>query len=72
MGEIAKNVQEKRLKRYGHVMRREEHYVERRVMEMKEQGRRKRGRPKRRWLGRVKDDIKEKGLSGEEVYDRAT
>ena len=34
--------------------------------------RRKRGRPKRRWLDKAKDDIKEKGLSGEEVYDRAT
>ena len=29
-------------------------------------------RIKRRWLDRVRDDIKEKGLSGEEVYDRAT
>ena len=28
-------------------------------------GRRKRGRPKRRWLDRMRDDIKEKGLSGE-------
>ena len=40
---------------------------------MKGQGRRKRGKPKRRWLDRVRDDIKEKGLSsGEEVYDRVT
>ena len=31
---------------------------------MKVQGRRKRGRSKRRWLDRVRDDIKEKGLSG--------
>ena len=51
--------------------KREKHYVGRRVMEMKVQGRRKRGRPKRRWLDKVKDDIKEKGLSAEEVYDRA-
>ena len=29
------------------------------------------GRPKRRWLDKVKDDIKEKGLSAD-VYDRAT
>ena len=36
------------------------------------QGRRKRGRPKRRWLDKIKDDIKEKGLSADEVYDRAT
>ena len=37
---------------------------------MKVQGRRKRGRPKRRWLDKVKDDIK--GLSADDVYDRAT
>ena len=36
------------------------------------QGRRKTGRPKRRWLDKVKDDTKEKGLSGEEVYGHAT
>ena len=32
----------------------------------------KRGRPKRRWLDKVQDDIKEKGLSADELYDRAT
>ena len=26
----------------------------------------------RRWLDKVKDDIKEKGLSADDVYDRAT
>ena len=67
MGEITKKVQERRLKWYGHMMRREEHYVGRRAMEIKVQGRRKRGRPKRRWLEKVKDDIK-----ADEVYDRAT
>ena len=43
-------------------------------MEIKVQGRR-RERPKRRWLDRVRDDIKEKGLSGGGgggVYDHAT
>ena len=39
---------------------------------MKVQGRRKRGRHKRRWFDKVKDDIKEKRLSADEVYDRAT
>ena len=33
-------------------------------MEMKVQGGRKRGWTKRRWLDRVMDEIKEKGLSG--------
>ena len=72
VGEIANKIQERRLKWYGHVIRREEHYVRRRAMEMKAQGRRKRGRPKRCWLDRVRDDIKEKGLSADDVYDRAT
>ena len=40
---------------------------------MKVQGRRRRGRHKRRWLDKVKDDIKEKGLMlADEVYDCAT
>ena len=49
-------------------MRREEHYVGRMAMEMKVQGRRKRGGPKRRWLDKVKDDFKEKGLSVDVVH----
>ena len=53
-------------------MRREEHYVGRRTMVMRVQGRRKRGRHKRRWLDKVKDDIKETGVSVDDVYDRAT
>ena len=66
VGEITNKVQERRLKWYGHVMRREEHYVGRRAMVMKLQGRRKRERPKRRRLDKVKDDIKEKGLSADD------
>ena len=30
------------------------------------------GRSRRRWLDKMNDDIKEKGLSADEVYDRAT
>ena len=48
VGEISKNVQESRLKWYGHVLRREEEYVRKRVMAMEVQGKRTRGRPKRR------------------------
>ena len=39
---------------------------------MKVKGKMKRGRPTRRWLDKVKDDINEKALSADDVYDRAT
>ena len=41
VGQITKKVQERRLKWYGHVIRRKEHYLGRRAMEMKVQERRK-------------------------------
>ena len=44
---------DRRLKWYGRVMRRDEHYLGM-----------KRRRLKRRWLDRVKDEINKKGLSG--------
>ena len=61
MGEFAKKVQERRLKWYGHGMRRGEHSVERRVMEMKVglQGINKRGMCKIRRLDNIRNDIKE-------------
>ena len=58
------------LKWYWYV-RREEHCLGRRAMEMKLQERRKKGRPKRRRLDKRKDDIKEKRLSTDEVYERS-
>ena len=48
------------------------HYIGRTAMEMKVHRIRKTGMPKRRWLDKVKDYIKEKGLSADELYDRAT
>ena len=51
MGEISKKVQESRLKWYGHVLRREDEYVGKRVvMAMEVPGKRRRGRPKWRSL----------------------
>ena len=47
-------------------MRRDEEYVGKRVVGIEVQG-----RLKKRRADCVKDDLREKGLSGEEVYDRA-
>ena len=45
VADISLNLQERRLKWYGHVMRRDGNYVGRRVMEMEVPGRRRRERP---------------------------
>jgi len=44
--EISKKVQEKSLKWYGHVVRREDEHINHRVFDMKVEGMRAKGRPK--------------------------
>ena len=62
-------MQESRLKWYGHVLRREDEYVGKRVMGMEVPGKRRRGRPKREWLDSIRNDLSERELSGEDVQD---
>ena len=61
---------EGRLRWYGHVMRRDQDYVGRKMIEMELQGKRKRGRPKRRFLNLVKEDMREVGAKETDVEDR--
>ena len=60
-------MQESSLKWYGHVLRREDEYVGKRVMVMEVPAKRRRGRPKRRWLDGIMNDLSERELSGEEA-----
>ena len=53
VGEISKKVQESRLKWYGHVLRREDECVGKRVMGMEVPGKRRRGRPTWEWLDSI-------------------
>ena len=53
---------------YGHIKRREEDYVGKRMMEMAVPGKRKRGRPRRRWMDSVREDMERVGgRKGDEV-----
>ena len=70
VGEISKKVQERRLKWYGHVMRKDEHYAGKRMLSMDVEGKRGKGRPNRRWMDSANVDLREKGLSGEERQNR--
>ena len=50
-------LRESRLRWFGHVQRRDEDYVGKRTMRIELPGRRRRGRPKRRYMDMVKEDL---------------
>ena len=52
-------------------MRRDQEYVRRRVMEMELPGKRKRGRPKRRFSDVVKENMGEVGAREKDIGNRA-
>ena len=62
---------EARLRWFGHVRRRDEEYVGRKMLEMDLPDRRRKGRPKRRFMDAVKEDMQMMGAVEEEVQDRA-
>jgi hypothetical protein len=50
-------------------MRRDENYITKRMMSMNGDGHPSRGRPRKRWMDCVKDDMKIKGVSMEMTSD---
>ena len=67
---FGEKVREARLRWFGHVLRRDEGYIGQRMLRMGLPGRRKRGRPKRRFLDAVREDMKAVGLTEEDAGDR--
>ena len=66
---LGMKMREGRLRWYGHVMRGDQEYIERKMMEMELPGKRKRGRPKRRFLDVVKEDMGKVGAKETDVKD---
>ena len=62
-------MREGRLRWYGHVMRRDQAYLGRKMMEM-ELPEKRRGRPKRRFLNVMKEDMGEVGAKETDVENR--
>ena len=63
-------MREGRLRWCGHVMRRDQEYVGKKMIEMELPGKRKKGRPKRRFLDVVKEDMGEFGAKETDVESR--
>ena len=67
---LGMKMREGRLRWYEHVMRRDQEYVGRKMMEMELPRKRRRVRPKRRFLDVVKEDMREVGAKKTDVEDR--
>ena len=67
---LGMKMRESRVRWCGHVMRRDHEYVGRKIMEMELPGKRRRGKPKRRFVDVVKEDMEEVGAKETDVEDR--
>ena len=70
VGRLGMKMREGRLRWYGYVMRRDQEYVGKKMMKMELPGKRKRGRPKRRFLDVVKEDMGEVGAKETDIEIR--
>ena len=68
--QLGQKVREARLRWYGHVRRREVGYIGRRMLEMELPGKRRKGRPKRRYMDAVREDMRVVGVTEEDAEDR--
>ena len=57
-----KKITKRRLNWFGHVMRRDEEYIQRKVLRADIPRKRKRGRPKTRWKDASQRDMKSTGV----------
>jgi len=62
--DIVRFVKSKRMAWLGYVMRMESKRIPKRVLEWKPTGRRNRGRPKKRWIEDIEEDIQIMGIRG--------
>jgi hypothetical protein len=70
--DLEEHLRTKRLRWFGHVWRSEENAAIKRVLEFEVEGKRGRGRPKKRWLDGIEEDMKKRGVRREDALVRDT
>jgi hypothetical protein len=71
--EVGKNIlevaEEKRLRWFGNVKRMPGNRLPRKILEWEPEGKRRRGRPKERWIDGVRRSMTNRGLTEEEILE---
>ena len=67
---VATFLENKRLKWFGHCLRLERNHICAKSLRLEVSGRRSRGRPKKRWGGQLKGDMKKYQLTEDMAQDR--
>ena len=70
--DLEEHLRQKRLRWFGHTVRRDEEVEIKKVFELIIEGRRKRGRPVKRWIDVVEEDVKKRGVVQQDAGDRET
>ena len=70
VNDLEEHLRQKRLRWFGHIVRRDEEVEIKKVFELKIEGRRKRGRPVKRWIDVVEEDMKKRGVVQQDAEDR--
>ena len=68
--DLEEHLKQKKLRWFGHIARRDEEVEIKKVFDLKIEGRRKRGRPVKRWIDVVQEDMKKGGVVQQDAGDR--
>ena len=61
VNDLEVHLRQKRLRWFGHIVRRDEEVEKKKVFELKIEERKKRGRPVKRWIDVVEEDMRKRG-----------
>ena len=70
VNDLEEHLRQKRLRWFGHIVRRDEEVEIKKVFELKIEGRRKRGRPLKQWIDVLEEDMKKRGVVQQDAGDR--
>ena len=70
VNDLEEHLRQKRLRWFGHIARRDEEVEIKKVFELKIEGRSKRGRPVKRWIDVVEEDMKKRGVVQQNAGER--